>query len=125
MSISNRSSSIRHQNSYLMEGLGRVGPEIPLHIRIIRVRHGVSLLRMNKVRELYGIFDKEYRGIVSNHIVVSIFSVKLNSESTWVTIAVTSSTFSSNCRETQEARSFFANLIKEISFCVSIMLNEL
>jgi hypothetical protein len=43
---------------------------------------------MNEVRELNWIFNKEDWGIVSDHIIVSFFSIMLDSKAARITIAI-------------------------------------
>jgi hypothetical protein len=51
---------------------------------------------VNKVWELNGIFDEKDRGVVPNHVVVALFGVVLDSETTRITITVIRSFLASN-----------------------------
>lgn len=99
------SSTIRHKNGDLMECFGRVGPEVKLHVGIVSSLLGARLLRVDEVRELDGVLDEEHGGVVTDHIVVAFFSVEFNGKSTGVSYSIGSTSFSSNSRETEEARS--------------------
>ena len=79
-----------------MHGLWSVLPEIEDHVWIGQVGGWVSLLGMEEIWELNWIIDEENRGVVSNHIVVTFFGVMLDSESSWISDGISSSSFSSN-----------------------------
>jgi hypothetical protein len=79
---------------------------------------GVSLLGVDEVGELDGILDKEHGSVVTDHVVVTVLGVEFDGKSSWVTVAVVCSTFSSNGRETQECWSTLTNLVEELSFSV-------
>ncbi len=89
-------STVAHKDCDLVERFGRVRPEVPCHVWVLRVVSGVSLLGVDKVRELHGFFYEKHGGIVSNHIVVAFFSVMLESKATGITIAVVGATLSSD-----------------------------
>lgn len=116
--VSDGVSTLRHQNSYLMESLRAVRPEVPLHVGVVSVSNGVSLLGVDEVRELDGVLDKEHGSVVTDHIVVTILSIELDGKSSGVTIAIVGTTFSSNSRETQKDWGALSNFVKEFSFSV-------
>jgi hypothetical protein len=99
-----------------MKSFWAVAPEIPNHISIMQVSLRVSLLAVNEIRELDGILDEEYWGVVSDHIVISLFSVELYSESSGISFSICSSLFSCNCRKSNEAWSSLSYLVKELGF---------
>ena len=69
---------------------------------------------MNEIWELDWISDEEYGCVVSNHIVISFFGIELDGPSSWISVAVISSTLSGDSRETKEAWSSLTNTIQEI-----------
>lgn len=97
------SSTVGHEDGHLMEGLGSVGPVVELHVGVVGSLDGARLLRVDEVGELDGVFDKENRGVVSDHVVVAFFSVELNRKPTGVSHGIRSTSFSSDGGETEEA----------------------
>ena len=114
VSVSIRSSTIRHEDGNLMEGLWRIGPEIPGHLCGLNTGLWVSLLAVDEIWEFDWIFYEENWSVVSNDIVVSFLSVELDCKASWISLAVVSTTLSSNSRETEEERGFLADLVQEI-----------
>jgi hypothetical protein len=88
VSVSVRGSAVGEENGYLMESLWGVGPEVPSHVGVFEVRDWVSLLAVDKVWEFYRVLDEEYRSIVSDHIVVTLFGVELDGETSGVSLGV-------------------------------------
>ena len=111
------SSSIREENRNLMEGFWRMLPEVKNHIWICKICGWVSLLRVNKVWELNCIIYKEHWSIVSNHVKVSFFSVKLDCESSWISSTIIRSFFTCYSRKPLKHRCFFANLVQKSGLC--------
>jgi hypothetical protein len=96
VSVAIRSTTIREEDGDLMKSISGVCPEVPNHVGISKVSLRISLLGMQKVRELNRILDKEDRGVISNHIVVAFLSVELNSESSGISNAISRSSFTGN-----------------------------
>jgi len=109
-------ATVAHKNSDLVESFGRVRPEVPGHIGVLRVISGVSLLGVDKVRELDGIFNEKHGGIISDHVVVTFFSVMLKSPTTGIAIAVIGTSLSSNSREAEEDWCFLSDLVHKLGF---------
>ena len=80
-----------------MESFWTVAPEIPDHVRVMKIGLRVSLLGVNEVRELHGILDEEDGSVVANHVIVSFLSIEFNSESSRVSFSISSSSFTSDC----------------------------
>ncbi len=95
-----------------------LGPEVPGHVSALKSRNWASLLGMDEFWELYGISDEEYWGVVSNHIVVSFFSVELNSKSSWISFGISTTSLTSDGRESEEGWSFLSDSVKERSLGV-------
>jgi hypothetical protein len=68
----------------------------------------MSLLAVNKVREFKRVSDEEDRSVVTNHVVVALFGVKFQSESSWISSNIWGSFFSSNSREPSKSWSSLA-----------------
>ena len=116
VSVAVWSTSVTKQNGDLMKSFWRKAPEVESHIRVLGIVRGITLLAVNKIWELNWILDEEYGCIITDHIVITFFSVVLNSKPTRITIAIVSSSFTSNSREAEENGSLFSNLVKELSF---------
>ena len=97
-----------------MESLWREGPEVPSHVGVLNSGLWVSLLAMDEVWELHWVLDEEDWSIVSDHVVVSFFSVEFDGEATWVSVAIISTTLSSNSGESEEDWGSLANLVQEV-----------
>lgn len=101
-----------------MEGLGGVVPEVPHHIVRLQVVPGISLLGVNEIGELYGVSDEEDRCVIAYHVVVALFSVELNGESSRVSCRICRALLSSNSREPDNNISLFSNSVQESGFGV-------
>ncbi len=71
-----------------MEGSRIHCPEIPGHVRVRAPSLRMSLLAVDEVRELHGVLDEKDWGIVSDHIVITLLSIELNSKSSWIPVSV-------------------------------------
>lgn len=99
VSISIRSSSIGKQDRYLVNRFWDLTQEIPKHIWILQIGLRISLLSVNKIRELLRISDEKDRSIVSNHIPIPFFSIEFDCKSSRISLGICTSFFSSNCRK--------------------------
>ena len=96
VSISIRNASVGEQNCDLMNCLRQVLPKSKDHIQVSNISDWASLLCVDIVWEFHWIVDEEKWSIVSNYIVVSFLSVKLNSKTSWVSYCISSSSLSTN-----------------------------
>lgn len=113
------STTIAEKNRYLVRTFRNLWKEIPKHIWILTVSLRISLLSMNKIWKLSRITNKENWSIVSCHIPITLFSVKFNSKTTWISFWIGWSLFTTYSRETGKNRSSFTYLFKR--FCFSIL----
>jgi len=97
VTVSVRGSSIRLEEKYLVDRLWTLTPEIPNLVRIVPVSLWVSLLAVNEVREFYWVPYEEDWGIVTNHIIISLFSIKLYGKSPGIPGNIGEALFSCNC----------------------------
>jgi hypothetical protein len=86
--ISIWSSTVRHENGNLVEGLWRVGPEIPCCLGTLNTGLRMSLLRVDEIRELNWVSDKEHWSIVSDDIIVSFFSIEFHGKTSWISLTI-------------------------------------
>lgn len=113
MSVTIRSTAIRHQNGNLVESLGRVAPEVPGHVGVLDASLRVSLLAVDEVGELDRVLDEEHRGVVADHIVVALLGVVLDGETAGVTVAIVGAALTSDSREAEEDGRPLANGVHE------------
>ena len=114
VAITNGGSTVRHEDGDLVESLRRVGPEVPGHLSALNTSLRVSLLRVNEIRELDWVLDEENWSVVSDDIVVSLFGVELDSETSWIPIAIVGSALASDSGEAKEAVGLLADSLEEV-----------
>lgn len=96
VTITVRCSTIAEKNGNLVESLRRIAPKIECHVGVFRIVGRVTFLAVDEVWELHWIFYEKDWGVVSNHVVIALFSVMLYSKTTWVTITIICSSLTSN-----------------------------
>ena len=69
---------------------------------------------MNKIRELYRIPHEKYRRVITNYIVITLPSIKLQGKSAWVTFCIRRASLSPNCRKSCKHFSLFTYTAKNI-----------
>lgn len=121
MSVSNRCTSVGEQEKNLMNRFRAQTPEVPSHVRVMLVSLRVSLLAVNKIREFDRVSDEEDRSIVTNNIIVALFCVKFQSETSRIPSNIRETFLSSDCGEPQEAGSLLAYTVKELSLSIPIV----
>jgi len=115
VSVTIGGTTVGEQDSDLMKSLRGVTPEVPSHVRVLAVVCGVSFLGMKEVSKLNRILDEENGSVVTNHIIVTLFGVELDSETSGISVTVVGTTLSSNSRETSENWCSLANSLEEFS----------
>ena len=73
---------------------------------------------MNEIGEFDGISNEEYWSIISDHVVVSFFSIEFKSKSSGVSSSISGSFLSSNSGESKEGWSSLTNSLKERSLSI-------
>ena len=119
VSVSIRSTSAGEEDGHLMKRLRAVAPKVESSVRILDTSSRVTLLAVNEVRELDGVTNEENGGVVSDHVVVSLFGVELNCEAARISLGISCTQLSCNSRESEEQRSALTNLIEELSLSES------
>lgn len=112
-SVSVWSTSVREKNGNLMEGLRGVLPEIEDHVWISQVSCWVSLLRMKEIWELNWVVNEKDWSIVSNHVIISLLGVEFDSEASWVSNGISSTSLSSDGGESKEEWGLLTDLVEE------------
>ena len=68
---------------------------------------------MKEIWEFHWIIDEKDWGVVSDHVVVTLLGVELDSKSSWVSNSVWRSSLTSDGGESKEAWGLLTNLIQE------------
>lgn len=108
-----RGASVREQDHDLVLGLRRVAPEVKGGVWVLNAGLGVTLLRVDEVRELNRILDEEHRGVVTDHVVIALLGVEFNGESSRIAVAVIGAALACDGGEPNENRGLFADLVEE------------
>ena len=90
-----------------------------MHVGVVSVSNGVSLLGVDEVGELDGILDKEHGSVVTDHVVVTVLGVEFDGKSSGVSIAVICTALSGNGGESEEDGGLLADLVEEGGFSKS------
>jgi len=106
-------TSVGEEDSDLVHGLWSVLPEIEDHVWISQVGGWVSLLGVEEVWELDWVVDEEHWGVVSNHVVVTLFGVEFDGEASWVSDGISGTSLTSNGGESKEKWGLLADLVQE------------
>ncbi len=85
-----------------MGGLGRQGPEIPLHVVVPHPIVGAPLLGVDEILKLLRVADEEDRRVVSDQVVVAVVAVELDGEATRVAHGVGRSHLAGNGGEAEK-----------------------
>lgn len=111
-------TSVRHQNSNLVDGFRNLRKEVPEHVGALEVSLGVSLLGVDEIGEFDGVSNEEDGGVVTNHIPIAFFSVELNGETTRVTFGISRTLFTTDSGESGEDRSSLTNGFEDLSLAI-------
>jgi hypothetical protein len=93
-------------------------PEIPGGNSVWQVGSGVSFLGVDEIWELDGISDEEDWGVVSNHVPVSFFGVKLDCVTSGVSGGIGRSLLTSDSGETEEDWGGFSDFTEKFGLGV-------
>jgi hypothetical protein len=89
---------------------GQWNVSYPEHVCILQVCLRVTLLGVDKVRELGGISDEEHRCVIEHPVQVSFFSSQFDGETTRIAGSVGRTIFTANRGETDSCSNFLANI---------------
>jgi hypothetical protein len=103
-----------------MKSFWTMAPEIPSHIGVVKVCLGISLLTVDKIGELNGVFNEEYGGVVSHHVEISFFGIKFKSKTSRISYYIGESLFSSYSGKPSKHWGSLSYLIEELSLGVPI-----
>src|ERR1039457_526612 len=99
-------AAIREQRGDLMQGFWRKAPVVPLHGVVAHPGLRVALLRMDEIRKLEGIADKEHRRVVAHHVPVALLGVELEREAAWIAGGVGADEFTTRSRSARTSCSY-------------------
>lgn len=112
-----------------MNRLWHQAEKIPKHVRIGEIIVRMFLLRVNKILSTTTLFlranfkntwkfqritDEENRRVISHHVPVAFFSVKLERKAARISSRVCTSLFSSHRAEPQKHRGSFSNPVEKL-----------
>mmetsp|Transcript_22526 Transcript_22526/g.44261 ORF Transcript_22526/g.44261 Transcript_22526/m.44261 type:complete len:467 (+) Transcript_22526:526-1926(+) len=112
-----RSTHVSHKVKHLVQRLGSVAPKVPPHGVLTPELLRVLLLAVNEIHEANWVANEEHRCHVSDHRPHSIFSVKVDSEATDITVDVTTTLAASNGGEAHKQRCLLTDFTKDLRAC--------
>ena len=118
VTITVRGSSVREENGDLVGTLRGEGEEVPEHVGVLAVGLWVPLLGVDEVWELDWVSDEEDWGVVANHIPVTLLSVELDGEASWVSLSISGALLATNGGEPSNNRSSLSDGVKELGLAV-------
>src|ERR1700722_202235 len=81
-------STVGHNDGDLMKRLRKERPEVPVILRAAETGAGIALDGMVEIREAQRIAEEKDRGIVSDEVPVSLFSVELESSAANIALGI-------------------------------------
>src|SRR4030042_4414697 len=97
MPVSIGCATVAEKNHDLVQAFRIKTPEVPHHGRAFQVSFRITFLRMDEIREFFGILDEENRCVVSDQIPVAFLGIELYSKSSGISLGVCTAFFSTNC----------------------------
>ena len=92
----------------MVERLGQKRPEVPIACRAAHSGAGVALDGMVEVGELQGVTQEKHRGVVSHQVPVALIGVKLNGETSYVSLGIGGPAFTGYGGKPHKARGLLA-----------------
>ncbi len=110
------STPVTEQDHHLVKAFRIKAPEIPLHGLAFQVGFGIPFLSVDKITELFRVFNKKHGGIVPHQVPVTLFRVKFNGESTRISFCISTSLFSTNGRKADKDPAFISDFTENPGF---------
>ena len=114
MPVRRRNAAVAHGDGHLMQGFGKIGPEIPVVFGATQVGFRVTLHGVVQVRELQRVFQKEHRRVVANQIPVAFFGIKFDRETANVPFGIRRAAFPGDGGEAHEEIGLLSDLGKNL-----------
>ena len=99
-----RSPAVGEENRHLVQRFRRERPEIPHHRWRFQVRFRIALLCVDEIAELQRIANEENGRVISHHIPIAFFCVKLQGKPAWVACRIRRTFFAPHGRKPNESR---------------------
>lgn len=109
-----RRTTVREEMHNLMNTLLVLTQVIPKHGRILKIRLGVPLLRMNKHGELARIADEEDGRVVEDPVMVALVGVELDGEATGIAGGIWGTLLAADGGEAGDAVCLFADSAEHV-----------
>lgn len=114
LSVAGWGTTVGEQDDHLVDGLRVGGQVVPEHVGVLQVGLWVSLLGVDEVGELRGVSDEENRGVVVNPVQVTLLSVELGGETSWVSGSVRGTGLTTDSGESGEGLGLLANGVEHL-----------
>ena len=88
MSVSIWNTTLTIEEHNVLDWFRSITNEVPWHIRISDICLWVSISTVDNIRELNRISNEEERSVIADPVTDSIFCVKFNCESSWISVCV-------------------------------------
>ena len=85
---------------------------------ILHILERTSLLRVDEIWKLEWIIDEKYWSVVPNQIIISLFGIEFDSEASWVSECIRSSSFSSHSRKPCKHWCLLSNTVQKRCLCI-------
>lgn len=112
-SVAGRSTTVREQGGDLVGRFLVLDQVVPEHVSILQVSLRVSLLGVDEVRELGWVSDEKHWGVVVDKVQVTLLSVELGGETSWVSGGISRTGFTTDGRESGESLGLLTNSVQE------------
>jgi len=109
---------VAEQDHHLVQAFRVQAPEIPHHGRALEIGLRIPFLGMNEIRELFRVFNKKYRGIVSHQIPVAVIGIKLDGKTARVSFSISASLLTSDGGETHKDTALVACTAEQFCTCI-------
>ena len=107
-------AAVAEQDRDLVQALGRLAPEVPLHLGRFQVCPRVALLGVDEVGKLDRILDEEHRRVVADQVPVAVFGVEAQREAARVTLGVGAAFFTPHGRDAHEGFGLLACGVEQL-----------
>ena len=114
-----RNAAVAHENRHLVQRFRMTRPEVPRRDVAAQVRVRIALLRVDEIRKLERIADKEHRRVIADDVPVALLGVELDREAAHVALGIGRAALARHRRESHEKRRFLADLREHLRLRVA------
>ena len=108
-SVTVRNASVSKEEQQLVRRFRSERDKVPEHVRVLKMRNGIPLGRMNETREKNRVTYEEDRSVVAHHVPVALFRVKFDGKTTRISYSVGWTILTSHCRKADSDWCLFTN----------------